>query len=401
MALKTSSSPLELASDIGRQFFGSIGQEAFIELELAFASRMINRFSDKPDFRARQNLMLYWDKSYLKGRFLDVFSRTLPSGSWTTVDSATTETMFGSISDDGQKLYYPLFHGKQFCFIPELLTFLQSGDPLRAKVPVLNQCLEGDDVHRNLIKFVKADKVLIDSYALGVDGLYFDGKQLYYKPETCFIVASHPFDNRTWTYLDASGFFSRFHTLQVKLTNQDAERIFTEEIRCADMGKVQQLQNFNSQLAPRKVSCPEDKLLSPIYERAIEKAKVMMERHPNLDLTQILNLRIKGDLTREVASYKLLEPEKVDSEVQEWIYKRLDHFFNFLVSPSIAEPYTVRAERQIDVCERKLKERFEGQEFKRSEALDYLKNEQGFTRPTIDRVLKKYALPEKNMYYKI
>jgi hypothetical protein len=69
---------LRLASELGRSLAGDIGAKAFVELELAFATRILPKFTDDPITRVNQNTLLYWQYGYYKSTILKVFSQAIP-----------------------------------------------------------------------------------------------------------------------------------------------------------------------------------------------------------------------------------------------------------------------------------------------------------------------------------
>jgi hypothetical protein len=376
----------DLASEIGYDFFGEIAQKAFEELELSYASKQI--LYRNSQVRPWQNLQFYWLKSYLKSKITQVFSEATPQASWMRATATTSETFFGSINDAGTKLYEPLFLEKDFCVISELLTFLGSGGELKMKVPLLCEIMEGSETHRSLIKFVNASPKLIAAYK-GRSDISFDGKELIFKPSTCFIACTRPLDNKTFTYLDKSGFFSRLHTLQFRISEKQAEDLFKADIKDVDKAKLGQLQKMNSGFQVKLVDKPSDAVLKPIFEKALDTAKEMSCKFDNLCLGDVLNLRIKGDIMREFSAYQYLEPQKSDREIAEWIMKRLPHFFEFAVNPIIAQEFTFRKERTLDVCIELIRLKWKGQNLKWIEILDAMQGE-GFSTITINRALKSF-----------
>jgi hypothetical protein len=61
-----SKNPLEIASIVGRSLGGNIGELALIELELAYATRLLPKFNDDPNIRVCQNVLLYWQRGLLQ-----------------------------------------------------------------------------------------------------------------------------------------------------------------------------------------------------------------------------------------------------------------------------------------------------------------------------------------------
>ena len=394
------SNAFELASQIGYEFFGEIGKTAFEEFELSFASKLHFRFVDLPDFRVWQNLNLYWDKSYLKNTLIAKFSKCLPDNFAIKVTSATAETMFGSTTPNGKKLIEPVFYGKEFCLMPELMSFLGVGESMRTKIPVFNEVLEGSLTTRTLLKFGEADESLVSLYQNGVGRLYFDGKTLSYYPQTCFIVGTRPLENNVFTYLDKSGFWSRFHTVQFRIDDTAARDYFTGSMKTFDESDIRVLKTMNEDLLKCRsgsISRPSDDLLLPILQRAYETAEKLTTKFPDLDLKDVVNNRIKGDVIREISAYRILVPYASDSDVQKWAMERIPHFLDFTANPIIAEDFTARTGRTSDECLTVLRELFKG-EHTRKEILEVMMNQEGFKRDVVDRTLKKFSRLGQGIY---
>jgi hypothetical protein len=114
--------PLELAGRIGElalPAFTEIAKPVLEEFELWFASRLpvSPRFEDAPEMRCVQHLNLYWQRGYLKGVLMNMFSHCLPDDTFAPQTSCTAEMFFGSINSKGDALAYPFFHRKSFCFV--------------------------------------------------------------------------------------------------------------------------------------------------------------------------------------------------------------------------------------------------------------------------------------------
>jgi len=386
---------LELAGEIGYERYGDIGKSAFEELELCFASRIAPRFESSLRLRSYINLNFYWARGYFKNTIIEEFQECLPADfSNRKVTSATIQTMFGSINDAGTKLVPPLFWGYELCFMPELLAFLAASE-FKDKVNVFNEVLEGKETTRDLLKFGKAQQSLIDEYVGGKNGLYFDGRTLSYEPDVCFVVGTRPIENQIYTYLEQSGFWSRFHSIQFRITDSTARNIFTGAMTKNDVDVEtlkKQLKAFNESLLAKRDTLsgdiPDyDKLLLPILQKADEIGGKMCEKTPGLDLSAVLNVRIKGDITREVRACRILYPDSSDEELQKWIFGRLPHFFDFVANPIIAPSITVAKTRTIDACLQEVLRLTKGQPKHRDEILEAMQK-QDYSRPMVDRVLK-------------
>lgn len=383
----------ELSRKIGYESYGELGRNAFEELELCFASKIAPKFAQTLKLRSYVNLSFYWARSFFKNTMIEEFEECLLSSFPTSkITSGTLETMFGSMNTFGTKIIPPLFWGYELCFIPELLAFLSTGD-FKDKANVFNEVLEGQKTTRNLLKFGNAEQTLIDEYKNGVNGLYFDGRTLSYEPKTCFVVGTRPLDNKTYTYLEQSGFWSRFHTIQFRITDTAARDIFTGALYPADVNIPElkaQLKTLNESLFAKKHGFSKeipnyDELLLPILQKADEVA-TKISKSVHLDLATIMNVRIKGDIIREVNAYRILCPEKTDEDIIKWTMDRLPHFFDFVVNPIIAPSQTVVKQKTLDGCLREIFQLTKGQLRKRSEIQEVLQK-QGYSRATIDRAL--------------
>jgi len=387
---------LELAGEIGHQLHGDIGKNAFEELELCYASRIAPRFASSSKLRSYVNLNFYWARSYFKNTIMEEFQECLPSSfAHRNVTSATLETMFGSTSTSGTKIIPPLFWGYELCFMPELLAFLQTKD-MKDKVNVFNEVLEGKETTRNLLKFGNASQSLTDNYKNGVKGLRFDGTTLSYRPDTCFVIATRPVDNQVYTYLEQSGFWSRFHTIQFRITDSTARDIFTgalypsegtdvasdkKELKAINEGLFVKRNNLSSELPNY------NELLLPILKKANEIGVEICKSIPNLDSSTITNVRIRGDIIREVRAYKILHSGALDADVQKWALSRLPHFFDFIANPIIAPSLTGVKQKTSDACLKEVLQLTKGHSKKRDEIQEILQK-QGYSRTMIDRALE-------------
>ena len=401
-------SAFELASKIGEDWLGEIGRLGFEEIELSYASRKIGVFHDVPELRAWQNLLFYWLRSFFKSLMINVFfHRAIPPespfftvpinpDSWVDTTSATTETMFGSISRDGERLIWPMFYKKAFVVISELTAFFTPATR-GEKAPMMNKAMEGEEVTRNLIKFGDASDELKKKYRRGYEGLCLRDGQLTYRPESCFICASHPLDNRTWTFLNNAPIFDRFHVLQINITQEMAKDIMKSEIKSPDAAMLAELRNLNSELRPKIVMKPSDAFMKPIIEKSFEVAEGLCEEFHKMEFLDIYNVRTLGNVIREVAAYRVLEPGRSDAEAEEWIIKRLPHFFEFITDPIIEGDRTTRIPK-LDRCRMAIIREFGGRTVERKEVQERMQSKYGFGKTTIDKVLREFDSPAYGKY---
>ncbi len=384
----------ELAGKIGYETFGEIGQRAYEELELAFASKLQPKtFKETSKMRSYINLNFYWGKSYFKNTLIEAFSECLPQGfNRRKITGGTTETIFGSMSQDGKRIISPLFWGYEMCFIPELTTFLSSKD-FTEKSNNFNEVLEGQEVSRDLLKFGEATRDLIDEYSAGVDGLYFNGRTLKYIANTNFIVGTRPLNNRSFTYLEQSGFWSRFHTIQFRITDSTAADIFTGSY-APSVVNVEELKTLlkkaNERLLTKRGEnnndLPDyDEVLHPVLVEALKYLKTQCEI-TKIDLSEVLNTRLKGDIAREAKAYQILCPEKSNEELKNWLIQRLPHFFDFVSKPLIAKDLTEAKTSRSDVCLAQIIQFTKNKERNWKEIMDEMQR-QGNSTATVGRVL--------------
>ena len=396
--------PLELAKQIGYELYGEIGEMAFEELELCYASKLAPKFSKQPKMRSWTNLNFYWARGYFKNSTMDEFQECLPVAlRKRNATSGTIETMFGSMPTSNDKIIPPLFHGYEICFMPELLAFLGTKEGLKEKVNVFNEVLEGNLTSRDLLKFGNATTEVIEKYKNGFEGLYFDGRTLKYYPNTCFVVGTRPLDNETYTYLETSGFWSRFHTIQFRITDRISKDIFTgsfySETNTDINALKKQLKAFNEKLIAQRSKISDalpnyENLMLPVLQEALKIGEKVIEKNPAIDNVSLFNARIKGDILREVKAYQILYPQASDLTVQNWIFTRLPHFFDFTSNPIIASDRTASAPNIEERCLQDILIFTKDVPKKRDEIQDNLQK-QSYKRITIDRALEK--IKNKNL----
>ena len=397
--------PLELAKQIGFELYGEIGKMAFEELELAYASKLAPKFSKLTKMRSWMNLNFYWARGYFKNSTMDEFQECLPeSFRKRNATSGTIETMFGSMPTSNDKIIPPLFHGYEICFMPELLAFLGTKECLKEKTNVFNEVLEGNLTSRDLLKFGNANGEVIEKYKNGFEGLFFDCRTLKYLPNTGFVVGTRPLDNETYTYLETSGFWSRFHTLQFRVTYKISKDIFTGSFyseTSVDVNALKkELKAFNEKLLTQRNTISDElpnykDLMLPILQEAVKIGEKVIEGNPAIDNVSVFNARIKGDILREVKAYQTLYLEASDFVVKGWAFSRLPHFFDFASNPIIASDRTVSAPKNEELCMQEIIAITTNSPKKRAEIQDNLQTK-SYRRTTIDRALDKIKVKGLN-----
>jgi len=345
--------PLELARKFGRSIAGDIGAEAFLELELAYASGLLPRFSDNPLIRPRQNLLLYWDQSFLKTTLINESVKIIPENLRTIdITAMSPQMIFGSISEDRKFIIKPAFAGKRFATITELLSFIGTGNTMRDIVNTMNKVMEGEVVTRQLLKLGQDSFDQVQIEKLKQQEVYYDPRQaqLSYKPDICVLAASRPLDNRTYTYLRQSGHLYRYHVLQHEITDEEARRYFTENYH-PDLALQNQLKMLNDKLAriaKKEIQSPPkpimDKIVAPLEEIVRDEAEKQR-------LAEIIDIRTKGDILREITAHAFIRTatetefraverlDYVDADI-EFILQRLGHFVEFKINPLFVEEWT-------------------------------------------------------------
>jgi hypothetical protein len=352
---------LETSRKLGYSIANSIGAEAFIELQLSFATRLLPRFSDNPLIRIRQHVLLYWDQSYLKSTLIDEFAKTVPTGiTADNISSLTPETLFGSISENRNDIVRPVLAGLHFAKIDEFLGFLGSGNTMRDIVNTLNTAMEGKPVARYLLKLGQPDFDKSKIEQLKEEGITYDPykAKLSYQPDVCIWAASRPMDNRTYTYLRKSGHLYRYHVLQHEISDEEAERLFEEDFR-PDLRLQEKLAAMNQRLTKinvKELRMPEKTVLSQILLplKEIVKDEITVEKRR---LAEIIDIRTKGDILREITAHAFLRTvtendfkdiEKLEytKDDLEFILRRIDHFIEFKINPLYVEEFTERKHRK-------------------------------------------------------
>jgi len=192
--------PIEIARHVGNSLAGDIGAEAFIELELAYATKLLPRFADDSVIRKNQNLLLYWKVGFYKSTILEVFCRAIPSDlKAKDITSMTLERIFGSIDKRKLHITAPTFTSDiYFVVISELSALLGQRDGMRQFVNVMNAVLENEKVTRQMLMLGHGTISDDELKTLESKGVHYDPieAELSYTPHVCVFAASRPLDNR-------------------------------------------------------------------------------------------------------------------------------------------------------------------------------------------------------------
>jgi hypothetical protein len=346
------------AKVVGRSLAGSLGAEAFVELELAYATRQLPRFTDDPVIRVNQNVLLYWKKGYFKSKILEIFGQTIPEHLRVVdITSLTHEKIFGSIDEKKKHIAQPAFtNDVHFIMVSELASLLGQHDFMKHCVNLMNGVLESEKISRQTLKLAHGDISEAELTELATKGVSYDSTlgEISYRPNVCVFAASRPLDNRYFTYLNNSGHLSRYHVIQHRISNEEAEKYFYHEYKL-DQEALGQLKILNSVLGTarvRKLFRPSETVMRPVYDRVAELARDETAERHNTEFADIITLRVKGDIIRELVAHAFLRTTAQDgiTEVDELQYTQEDidfvlqkpyHFIEFALNPIVTEEWSL------------------------------------------------------------
>jgi hypothetical protein len=345
--------PLEIARRLGASIGGELGERAFQELELAFVNAVLPKFFNNPLIRMRQHILLYWHQSYHKSTLINEFSKCIPDDiPQTNITSNTHETLFGSINEKNE-INYPLFTNVRIVKISELSTFV-TGRHCGEIVNSMNKILEGERVERQLLKLSR--KQITDEEVNNIidRGINYDPLkgELSYAPDVAVFAGSRPLDNRTFTHLKSSVYFYRHHIIQKQLTDREVEK-YLKKNYTPDQSLYTPLKTLNEKIASAKIKridTPNDEISTYLMEDLINVAKDNLP-HRNYGLSEIVDLRVKGDVIRELAAYSTIltltqnEFKSIDiveypQEAVDFIADDLEHFIEARLNPLFTEDLT-------------------------------------------------------------
>jgi hypothetical protein len=345
--------PISKSREVGYSLAGEIGERAFIELELAYATRLLPRFSDDKIIRRNQNILLYWQRGYYKSTILRVFSQTIPQDMGTVdISSMTQEKIFGSIDEKKKHIIQPAFtNDVKFVFVSELSSLLGQHDSMRQFVNLSNAVLENERISRQTLKLGHGEINETELLELQEKGVSYDAVkgELSYTPNVCFFAATRPLDNRYFTYLKESGHFSRYHVIQRDISESDVQKHFRKDYTL-DQKAFDQLKQINlalSRVEVKKVLKPSESLMQPVYDNIIELVKDEIADRRDLAIAEIITPRTKGDIIRELVAYAFLRAtaQNDSTVIEELQYTKDDldfvlenpyHFVEFALNPIIA-----------------------------------------------------------------
>lgn len=363
--------PLVIARKLGASIAGELGEKTFEELELAFVNSLLPKFANNPLIRMKQHVLLYWSQSYQKSTLINEFSKCLPETiKQLSITSNSPETLFGSINDKNE-IIYPLFTNIDIAQITELSTFI-AGRNREDIVNTMNRVLENETVERQLLKFGRREISEEEFSKACKKGVLYDSElgQLVHKPKVSVFAASRPLNNRTYTYLKQSGFLYRFHIIQKELTNKDVEN-YLKTNYIPNVSLCEPLATLNDKMKSvkiRKIETPKGQPSIDLISNLIETVKEHT-KGTKLQIKNILDVRTKGDLFRELAAYatirtlfendfKNTDQIQYTEEDMEFILDGIDHFVEAKLNPLFTEDFSkaVDKTKTIDRVKRNILE---------------------------------------------
>jgi len=410
-------SPLHTAAKLGCSLAGDIGKKAFIELELAFATRLLPRFSDDLITRVVQNMLLYWQFAYYKSTILKVFTQTLPETlKAVDITSMSLEKIFGSIDEKKKHIIEPAFtRDVNFVVISELTALLGQRDAMKQFVNVMNVVLEGEKVTRQILKLGYGEIREEELSKLEAKGVFYDSirGELSYTPKVCVLAATRPLDNRYFTSISKSGHFSRYHVVQHHVTDEEASKHLHREYRL-DQDAVIELKEVNLRLSKVKVwkmLRPSEALMKQIYDDLEALVKDEIAAKSYIVLADVINPRLKGDVIGELVAHAFLRTSSQNGfkdidelhytqEDVEFIQSRLSHFVDFSINPLIAESFTRTSREKSKITQAKgfiLEFLKDGKEKSRQAMIEYVLSRMQVSIPTIE-IARRQLLDEDKIW---
>ena len=341
--------PLLLAGSYGKSFAGRLGEKGCQEAELATITRLLPpRFSNMSTLRTRLHILLYWLVGFLKSTILKEFCEVIPDCFKVIhLSSVTTEILCGSISIpknpfQSPRIIPPAFAGAHIVVAPEYST-LTHGGAIETKISILNEAYEGDLITNKLVKLGQVQIDPTQKQELERLGVEYEPSEatLKYRSDIVVLAASHPFPRNVLGPMIGLGHLDRFRVVQYKITREIAAE-YLQENHVLDKSLQQQLKAQNTTLSKTRIismDAAPNNLLKPIYSKL-------------LTLTEIPDMRIKGDILRTAAAHMVLrhfaegnlkevytEQDYSIAEV-DFISERLNEFVEPRIRPLVADGYS-------------------------------------------------------------
>jgi hypothetical protein len=345
--------PLALARKLGFSVAGSIGERAMEELELCYASRLLPMFTDDQVTRIRINLLLYWKAGFYKSTLLKEFSKTIPLAT-VNITSMTLQKIFGSIDPKQRSIVLPAFTNNVYFVLISELTALLGQKDMKEFANVMNQVLEGEQVNRQTLTLSYQIDGIAEIERCKKFGVRYDPErgELSYRPDVCVVAASRPLDNRYFNYLFRSGYFSRFHVIQLPISDKEAHQHIRKNY-ILDTSLQQCLKELNARLAKCKIGVmkrPSESLTNDLFDELQKMAVDEVSGRRYLTLSDILTPRVKDDIIRELVAHAFLRMAAQNgfNDIVELVYtpediayvkENLYHFIEFSLDPLIAPDF--------------------------------------------------------------
>jgi len=290
--------------------------------------------------------------------------------------------------------------------ISELAAFLGRRD-YKQFADTMNPVLECEKVARQTLKLGHGqidDLQLSELKAKGVEYNPAAG-ELSYVPNVCVLAATRPLDNRTFTYLNKSGHFSRYHVIQHEITDEEASEHLHKDF-VMDQNALDSLRQINlklSKIEVKELNRPSEDLLKEVYDSIEDIVKDEISNDPRRKLSDIITPRLKGDVIREfvanaflrIASwnrYKDIAVLEYSEEDVSFVLGRIQHFVRFALEPLIVEDLTIRTFKRSKKGRAKatiLELLGDGVESSRKEIVQYVRSRIDVSLAMIDIVLKE------------
>jgi len=179
--------------------------------------------------------------------------------------------------------------------------------------------------------------------------------ELSYVPNVCVLAATRPLDNRTFTYLNRSGHFSRYHVIQHEITDEEASEHLHKDF-VMDQNALDSLKQINLKLSKvevKKPNRPSENLLKEVYDAIEDIVKDEISNDSRRKLSDIITPRLKGDVIREfvanaflrIASwnrYRDIAVLEYSEEDIDFVLGKIHHFTDFALDPLIAGDVTIK-----------------------------------------------------------
>lgn len=415
--------PLKFAGEIGEKVLGRVGKETLEELELAYASRVLSinynpletpsvklrYFENQKTMRPFQNLLLYWEKGWLKSTLINNFLKyAIPDKYlWYTISGMSKDMILGSYNEDTKQVIVPVFNHASFAFISELMSFLGEGEKAKEMANALLDVLEGTETGRILVKLNSSKRTLLKSEIerlekLGIRYLPEDSI-IIYNPKSCFLVATKPLGKWTYNTLDTIGFLSRFVIYQPIISDEEAEKWFINdtEMDIETLKKLGQMNKILSGITIKELRVPSKSIMEDVYKKFIEKAKELNKKWglEDSNLREVISIRLKGDVLRRIVAHAFLKQisrhQKSDLIYDRIVYDKED--LDYVLSK--AEQMLLPHIRPLVSREVKKEEKEKPLQIIYKTILEFLLNKGETKKEEIDNELKsKTSISNSTMY---